>query len=152
MSLRKQLLALAACILLCSLPAIAQEGGYWRPASSTAKSITGDIFFSANAISINYANFPLAEIRTLTPDELMAAFDADAGSGSGHLYRLNIPPARKFEHHNTLCGSDATEWMATFVSGNTLQMTLFSGDKMPVLTIDALANSNNRCGTFSYTR
>jgi hypothetical protein len=152
MSLQRAFCALLGCVLLCSLPAGAQEAGYWRPSSETAKAITGDVMFSGESISINYANFPLARVRALTAAELSAAFDAENGAGSGHLYGVNIPPTKKFAHHSTLCGSDAARWVATYVNGNSLQMTVFSGDKVPVLTIDGLASANNMCATFSYVR
>jgi hypothetical protein len=131
----------------------AQDTGYWRAASNNALAITGDIHISADKLTINYANFPLAQIRTLKPAEASAVFDADNnGSIRGNLYRLNVPADRRFLHHNTLCGSDDTQWMATYGSGRTLQVAFFSGAEMPLLTVDALAHAEYLCGTFSYVR
>jgi hypothetical protein len=129
----------------------AQEKGTWRAASKTAESITGDVTFGDDRVTINFASFPLAEIRSLTPAEAAAVFNADGGTpGLGHLYRVIIPAAKKFLHKNTLCGSEETEWMVTYVSNRTLQVGLFSGQKMPVMTPEALSNSTSLCGTFSY--
>lgn len=72
--------------------------------------------------------------------------------GVGFLYRLNVPAARRFLHHNTLCGSEDTQWMTTYVTGRTMQVAFFSGDNMPVMTGEALANSTDVCGTFGYSR
>lgn len=145
--------ATAAFLLLCSLSLSAQDRGYWNAASTTAKSITGDVSIGANRLTINYSNFPLATIRTLGPAEVAAAFDADVNAGgNGELYRLNVPADKLFLHRNTLCGSENTQWMATYVSGHDLQVAFFSGDNPPVLTVDALANSTSLCGTFEYAR
>jgi hypothetical protein len=145
--------AFAVLILFCSLPAIAQDKGYWRSVSSNAVAITGDLTVSESKLSINMIAFPIAQIRPLKPAESSAVFDADLNeTGSGYLYRLNVPAARRFLHHNTLCGSDDTQWMATYVHGRTLRVAFFSGTDMPVITPDALANSTDVCGTFAFSR
>lgn len=149
---RKLLRASFACILACSLPGLAQEIGDWRPASETARSVTGDLSFSEEKLIIDFSSFTIAQIRALTPAEINAAFDGAPPGGTGNLYRLSIPASRRFLHHNTLCGSDETQWMATYVAGRTLQLAFFSGPKMPVFTPDALDSSPNLCGTYSYTR
>ena len=150
-----------AALLLCTIAAFfaapsslaAQDRGYWTAASSNAKSITGDITIGATKLGINFAGFPLAPIRQLTKDEGSAAFDVVGNEGlGGELYRLTVPASRRFLHHNTLCGTDDTQWMATYVAGRTLYVDFFSGSEMPKLTIDALANSTNLCGTFVYAR
>jgi hypothetical protein len=150
---RISIVAIAIAALACSLSCSAQEKGYWRAASTTAVSITGDIAIADNRTSINFAAFPSAQIRSLTPAELSAAFDADPGApGNGHLYRLNVPAEKRFLHKNTLCGTEDTQWMATYVSGRTLLVDFFSGSNPPVLTFDALTNAPNLCGTFTYGR
>lgn len=142
-----------ALLFTCSLTAAAQDKGPWRAASSEARSITGDLYIADSRLTINFSNFTIAEIRALTAAEAAAAFSADASvPGGGHLYRLDVPADKKFEHHNTLCGSDETQWMATWASGSGITVAFFSGSKMPVLSIDALANSSSLCGTFSYVR
>jgi hypothetical protein len=148
------LLGAAVCLALAFAPrGSAQERGTWRVASSTARAITGDIVLSDAKISINFLAFTIAQIRRLEPAELSAAFDADSSAGgSGNLYRLNVPAGQRFLHHNTLCGTEDTQWMATYVQGQDLRLSFFSGSAMPVLTIDALANSTSLCGTFSYVR
>ena len=42
--------------------------------------------------------------------------------------------------------------IAAFVAGRTLHLAFFSGQKMPVFTPDAIANSTDICGTFLYAR
>ncbi len=146
--------AVAAIVLLsCSLSLSAQDRGYWNAASTTAKAITGDISIGSNKVAINFSSYTLAPIRTLGPAEVAAAFDADVNAGgNGQLYRLNVPADKRFLHHNTLCGTEDTQWMATFVYGRDLQVAFFSGSNQPVLTVDALANSTSVCGTFTYAR
>jgi len=145
--------AIAVLLVCCSLPSAAQDKGYWRAVSSNADDITGDLTIADSKITINFVAFPLAQIRQLQPSEFTAVFDADPGSGgSGFLYRLNVPGSKRFLHHNTLCGSDDTQWMATYIQGRALHVAFFSGTDMPVFTPDALANSTDVCGTFSYSR
>jgi hypothetical protein len=148
------LLGTVACLMLaCSLPLAAQDKGYWRAVSSNAGGITGDLSITNDKITINFTVFPIAQIRPLRPAESAAAFDADPGAGgSGSLYRLNVPAQKRFLHHNTLCGSDDTQWIATYVLGRSLHVAFFSGSDMPVFTPEALANSTDVCGTFSYSR
>lgn len=154
MNRRNLLCTAAAFALLLPAAAIAQERGQWRAASSTAKAITGDITFAGEKIAIeNFYPFTIAEIRDLKPAELAAAFNAEASAqGRGNLYRTSIPADRKFLHKNTLCGSEETQWLATYVQGRTLQIAFFSGAAMPVFTPEALADSPSLCGTYSYTR
>jgi hypothetical protein len=131
----------------------AQEKGNWHAASSTARSITGDVTISNEKILISFSGFPIAQIRSLQQSEVSAAFDVDGGAGgSGNLYRMSIPGATRFLHKNTLCGSDDTQWMATYVVGHSLQVAFFSGQKMPVLTPDAIATSTDLCAIFSYVK
>jgi len=132
---------------------LAQDKGMWRAASNTANSITGDIAISPIKLTINIVSYPLAQIRTLKPEEVSAVFDADINAGgTGTLYSLRIPAAQRFLHKNTLCGTDETQWMATFVSGRTLQLAFFSGSVPPVFTLDAISKSGAVCGTFTYAR
>jgi hypothetical protein len=144
---------IAILFLTCTLSGAAQIKGYWQAASKTAESITGDIAFSDSKLTINFTAFPISEIRSLSPAEVSAAFDADTKTGgTGSLYRLTVPAARRFVHHNTLCGTEDTQWMATFVSGKTLQVAFFSGADAPVFTMDALRDSTDLCGTYTYVR
>jgi hypothetical protein len=95
----------------------------------------------------------MQRVRDLAPAEVSAAFDADVNAGvKGALYRVNVPASRHFVHHNTLCGSENTQWMATYAIGRRLQVAFFSGSEPPVFTLDALRNSTDLCGTFSYAR
>ena len=143
----------AVLVLAGSLAGAAQDKGYWRAASSNAEAITGDLEVSGSKVTINLSAYTIADIRKLTPVEVAAAFDADVnGVRGGELYRLRVPADKRFLHHNTLCGSDDTQWLATYVEGNTLQVVFFSGDDMPVFTPDALANSSSLCGAYTYVR
>ena len=149
----KLLSVVFALSLSCSIPSVAQDAGYWRANSTTAKHITGDVSLTDEKISINFSTYWIAQIRTLTPAELSAAFGADASaSGSGNLYRLSIPSDKKMLHKNTLCGGEDTQWLATYSTGRSLQVAFFSTSQMPVLTTDALSNNSNLCGVFGYTR
>jgi hypothetical protein len=147
----------ATLLLACTLPAAAQDTGYWRASSNTASSITGDISISGTKVAINFLSFSLANIRTLQPTEINALFNPDTATpnaigGTGNLYRLNVPGAQRFLHKNTLCGSDNVQWMATWANGRTLQVALFSGDDTPSFKPEVLATATNLCGTFTYTR
>ncbi len=143
----------AVAALLFGLSARAQDNGYWKAASTTARSITGDIGISGERLSINFATFTIADIRPLTADESVALFNIEADTkGGGKLYRLNIPAQKAFLHRNNMCGAEDTQWMTTFVSAKTMQVAFFSGSRMPAFTPDAIANSSVLCGTFLYTR
>ena len=150
---RKLFAAVAGLFLACALMCPAEDGGYWRAASTNANAITGDIAISGSRLTIDFYDFPLSLIRTLTTNEVAAAFDADVNAGgNGTLYRIHVAAATRFLHKNTLCGTEETEWMATYVTGRNLKVAFFSGADMPVFTIDALSNSYDRCGTFTYAR
>src|ERR1700751_4681853 len=136
--------AILGLVLVCSMAAAAQDKGYWRAASSTTKSITGDVALADEKISINFLNFTIARIRGLEQAEASSLFDPDGkATGSGRLYRLKVPGEKKFLDQKRLCGSDDTQGMVTYVSGRSLQLAFFSGAKPPVFTSDALANSTD---------
>jgi hypothetical protein len=140
-------------LLCCSLTSAAQDRGAWRAASPNAASITGDLTISGTKVTINFAGFTIAQIRKLQPSELNAVFQEDQDpAAAGNLYRMNVPPDKRFLHHNTLCGSDETQWMVTYATARSLEVAFFSGSDMPVLSTDALAKSTDLCGTFSYVR
>jgi len=144
---------LAASLLICTLAAAAQDKGYWRAASNTARSITGDLSLGDEKIIINFVPFPMVKARTLEKAEISALFDVDStATGDGTLYRLTVPAAKKFLNKNTLCGAEDTQWMVTYVSGKSLRLALFSGQKAPVFTFNAISNSTDLCGTFEYVR
>lgn len=152
MNLRVRSVAFIIAFLFC-LSCAAQDKGYWRAASTNARAITGDVSIGDEKLFINFLTFGIVHARTLGAAEVAAAFDADVNAGgNGELYHLNISAERRFLHHNTLCGTENTQWMATYVSGRTLQVAFFSGQNPPVLTIDALQNSTDICGTFTYSR
>jgi hypothetical protein len=149
-------------VLLCALAGLglshatsgaAQDSGRWRAASKTARSITGDVAISNSKLSIDFAAFPIAQIRSLSPAEVAAVFDVEAATaGSGNLYRLNVPAAKKFLHKNTLCGADDAQWLVTYAAGHDLQIAFFSQPSMPIFTPEAIANTTNLCGTYSYVK
>ena len=148
--------AIATLILASSLHSTAQqpERGYWRAASNTASSVTGDITISETKLIIGFAKpYIMAPIRSLKPEEVSAVFDADASAAVlAAVYRLDIPAAQRFEHKNTLCGSDDTHYMVTYLKDKTLQVAFFSGDAVPVFTFEAISHSTNLCGTYTYVR
>jgi len=72
--------ALACSLLTLSLAAHAQEKGYWRAASQTARSITGDVSLADEKISINFYMVTMSKIRALEPGEVSAVFDADTST------------------------------------------------------------------------
>ena len=139
-------------VLACCASVTAQELGYWR-AAGPAQSVTGDVGFSDAKISINFSNFSIVRARDLEPAEVSSVFDADSNSNvKGHLYKLSIPASRKFMHKSTLCGAEDTQWVAAYVEGNSLHLAFFSGQKAPVFTLDAISNSSNLCGSYTYVR
>jgi hypothetical protein len=132
---------------------VAQESGQWRAVSEAAKSTTGDVYFAGDKVSINFSAFIIAEIRALKPEEASGVFDVEPGTvGSGHLYRTMIPASKRFAHKNTLCGSEDTQWMASYSDGKSLHLAFFSGTDMPVLTAEGLTSATDLCGTFAYVR
>jgi hypothetical protein len=151
---RERFFCIAAGLLLaCCVSVRAQDLGIWRAASKTAQSVTGDVGISDAQISINFYSFAIVRARDLEPAEVSSVFDTDSSaSKKGHLYGVSIPAAKKFLHKNTLCGNEDVRWMVTYVDGNSLQLAFFSGAKAPVFTPDAISNSTNFCGTYSYVR
>ena len=148
-----RLLAFAGLLAACSLACAAQDRGYWRAASSNAAAVTGDIALSNSKLTIDFAAFPFVQVRRLTPAESAAVFDADVNSGiEGALYRLRVPAERKFLHKNTLCDDEITTWLATYVSGKSLQVAFFSGDTEPIFKFGAVQNSPALCGVYTYVR
>ena len=143
----------AAAVLGCVLALAAQEQGVWRAASKTARGVTGDVAFKDEKISINFASFAVAQIRELQPVEIAAVFGEDANAGgAGNLFRTNIPANKKFMGRSTLCGAEDTQWIASYVAGKQLQLALFSGPTMPLLTPEAIGSETHLCGTFAYVR
>lgn len=131
----------------------AQDGGNWRAANSTAKAITGDIALFNQKIALGFSAFTLAQIRSLKPEEILALFNgAGEPGGTGNLYRTSIPAEKRLLHKNTLCGSEETQWVVTYATGKELEVAFFSSAKMPVLTPEAMANTTDLCGTFTYVR
>ena len=148
-----QVAAVVGCGMVAPTAGTAQEKGNWRAASTTANGVTGDVAFSGQKIVINFSGFTVAQIRTLEPAEASAAFNGAVGAGgSGNLYRTSIPAEKRFLHHNTLCGSEETQWVVSYVAGKNLQLAFFSGPSMPLLTPEAMADASNLCGTYSYVR
>jgi hypothetical protein len=152
MKFRAVLFAVLALAFTSSASAIAQESGPWRASSSNARAITGDIAFSPAKIAINFTAFTIAQIRPIKTEEVRALFNPDNPVGGGNIFRVDVPADRKFLHHNTLCGSDDTQWIVTYAQGRDLQVAFFSGATPPVLTFDALNGSPSLCGVFSYVR
>jgi hypothetical protein len=154
MKFKTLLSPLTGLILFSSLAtAQAQDKGYWRAASNTARSITGDISLGEEKIIINFAGFPMVKARTLEKAEVSAVFDVDSNTpGIGTLYHLTIPAAKKFLNKNTLCGAEDTQWMVTYAYARSLRVALFSSQKAPVFTFNAISNSTDLCGTFEYVR
>ena len=151
--MRTPLKTTLAILLLTATLSAQQEIGLWRAAGSTAKAITGDIALSAQKLTINFLAFTIVRVRDLDKTETPAAFDTETNpNGAGSLYRLNVPAATKFLHKNTLCGTDDTQWMATYATPHSLQIAFFSGPKPPTFTQDAISNSSDLCGTYSYAR
>jgi hypothetical protein len=145
--------ALTTLLLTLTLTLSAQELGLWRAASSTAKAITGDIALSSEKLTINFVGYTISRIRPLEKSEPAAVFDTESNpNGIGSLYRLSVPATTKLLHRNTLCGSETTQWMATYVSGKSLQIAFFSSPKPPLFTQEAIANSSDLCGTYSYVK
>ena len=149
---RTRLLRTSTLLFTFCLAAAAQDRGYWRASSKTARDITGDLALSETKLAINFTNYTIAQIRDLTAEEVAAVFSESTPGGKGNLYRLDIPGTKQMMHHNTLCGGEDTEWLLTYVHGKQMQAAFFSGPSIPAMTGEAMANATNLCGTFSYTR
>ena len=145
--------SLLAVALLLTLSIHAEERGYWRAASNSARNVTGDVSLGDEKLTINFSTTTISKVRPLEPTEVSSVFDTDSASaGTGSFYRVNIPAAKKFLHKNSLCGSENVQWMVAYAAGNSLQLAFFSGDKPPIFTFDAISNSADKCGTFTYVK
>jgi hypothetical protein len=152
MRFRLPLVATFAVVLTSTVCATAQEAGPWRAASTNARAITGDVFFSPLKVTINFTSFTIAQIRLLKTEEVLALFNPDNTTGGGNVFRVEIPSDKRFLHHNTLCGSESAQWIVTYAQGRNLQVAFFSGATPPILTVDALNDAPSLCGVFSYVR
>lgn len=150
--MRFRFVLIATAVLAFAFSARAQEDGPWRATGTTARSITGDVIFSPLKITMNFTSFTIAKIRSLKSEEVLALFNPDSPTGGGNIFRVDIPAAQKFLHHNTLCGSESTQWIVTFAQGRDLHIAMFSGATPPVLTVEALNDAPNLCGIYSYVR
>jgi hypothetical protein len=104
-------------------------------------------------LTINFSTTTISKVRPLESAEVSAVFDTDsAAPGPGSFYRLNIPASKKFLHKNNLCGAEDVQWMVAYAAGNSLQLAFFSGNKPPVFTFEAIQNSTDKCGTFTYVK
>jgi len=149
----KRVSLLAAALLIITLAIHAEERGYWRAASNSARNVTGDISLGDEKLTINFSTTTISKVRPLEPTEVSSIFDTDsAAAGTGSFYRVNIPSSKKYLHKNSLCGAENVQWMVAYASGNQLQLAFFSGDKPPVFTFDAMSNSTDKCGTFTYVK
>jgi hypothetical protein len=152
----KRVFSLVLLSVCCLVPVSAsgQQSGYYRAASSTARSITGDVTLAAEKITINFFTTAISKARPLSATEISSVFDADSSApgGAASLYRLNISSDHLFLHKNTLCGHENVQWMVAYTASGTMQLAFFSGDKPPVLTFDAVRNSTDLCGTFTYVK
>jgi hypothetical protein len=142
------------CALGCAASAVAQDGGYWRASNDTAKSTTGDIGIGSLKVTIDFQLFTVAQIHNVDATQARAVFDIDAPEGAilGNLYHLSIPAGKKFLHKNAICGNEETQYMVTAVVGKEMHVAFFSGAAMPELKAEAIMNSTNLCGTYTYTR
>ncbi len=146
-------IVLAGALINAGQARAQEDQGYWRAASAASNSTTSDITIAKNRVTIDFLVYTLAPIRRLKPVEVSAVFDADVNAGiSGQLYRLKIPAGQRFLHKNTLCGSEDTQWMATYVTGRTLEVAFLSGEDMPEFTFEAISKSQALCGTYTYAR
>ncbi|MGB0063738.1 MAG: hypothetical protein WBP85_04765 [Terracidiphilus sp.] len=154
MKKRAAIVAVGLIAMCLAASAHAQEDrGYWRSASAEARAVTGDIAIGEAKVTINFATFPIAQIRRLKPVEVSAVFDADVNAGiEGTLYRLKVPPHQYIVRKNTLCGDQETQWMATYATGRALKVAFFSGDDMPTFAFDAMQNTTTLCGIYVYGR
>ena len=154
--MRQSILRRATLFLLFTNAAFAaaqQIRGPWRATSKNAQSITGDVAISGEKIQIGFSIFPISQIRPLGATELKATFDLDAdASGTGYLYKSNIPATVKFIKKNSLCGAETTQWVVAYTAGRTLQLAFFSSIKPPTFTPDAIATTTDLCGIYTYAR
>src|SRR5258708_12478622 len=99
MKREKLVSVMVGLVLVSCITAAAQDKGYWRATSSTAKSITGDVALADEKISINLVSFTMARIHGLEQAEGSALFDPEAPTrGNRILSRLNLPSSKKFLH------------------------------------------------------
>src|SRR5262245_34469578 len=121
--------SLLAAALLISLAIHAEERGYWRAASNSARSVTGDISLGDESLTSTSSTTTTSTVRPPEPAEVSSVFDTDSASaGTGSFYRANIPATKKFLHKNSLCGSEDVQWMVAYAAGNQLQLAFFSGN------------------------
>ena len=155
---RRMMVAAAAGMILVGVvfgaaQATSPDIGHWSAKTDRTRDMTGDLTITPGMLTIYQSKFPLARVRKLTPAETGAVFDADTNARiGGDLYRLHVPPGVYYTGGDLLCGREVIRWMATYVSGRTLQVAFFSGDDAPVFTFDAVSNSTAMCGMYIFSR
>ena len=117
-------------------------------------SITGDIALTPGKLLMAHRAFPLKQARAIEPAHLADVgkiVNATGDVQSAALYKTMVPRRTALLKANIICGSKDAEWMLAVFEKNELAVAFFAGAKEPDLAPNAVANSTDLCGTFSYT-
>ena len=127
---------------------------HWTAISNTAMGVTGDLTVTPRSVTMAGRTLQLALLHTLAGPQLgqaAALFPVAVTSKlRGALYKVSIPATAAFKSSNTLCGKQATTFFVLLTDGSDLELAMFSGKNEPNLSANAIANSTEFCGTYSY--
>lgn len=101
--------------------------GQWIAYSRTARSITGDIWFSSTSLRSVDVEMPF---RVVTKNQ---RFDVDGESETAKILALTPPSDPELLNGNTFgCGGKPVRWIAVWHEADgKLVMATFDGDRMP---------------------
>ncbi len=126
----------------------------WTAVSKTAMGVTGDLLVRPRSVAMAGHTIPLAFLHTLAGAPLQQAaalFPVPVNSRlRGALYKVSVPATTSFMRRNTLCGKQRTTFFVLLTDGSDLQLAMFAGRNEPNLSANAVANSTEFCGTYSY--
>ncbi len=128
--------------------------GTWAAASRTAVSITGNVAFTSNKLTILHKDFPLTLVREIDRQHLAEVgkiVDYLRPPSSARLYRTLISRRSILVNGNTICGPNAdAKWILAVADKNELSLAFFSSDSEPKLDYGTVSTGHDLCGTYSY--
>jgi hypothetical protein len=139
---------------LATVPPLGEVSQTWLAASKTAMSITGNITFASNKMTIREKVFPLKLVREIDSQHLEDVgkiVDRPQPPSSARLYKTAISKHASLVNGNTICGPGAdARWVLVVSGSRELSLAFFSGDSEPNLDIQSVESDNNLCGTYAY--
>lgn len=131
----KQILPAAFALLVAAASPAVAEGDAYTAYSSTAVSITGDIFM--DDFGITFANGESLSFSALLGDH----FIVDGNRVNASVYSIENPSDPELENGNRLCGAGDVSYLANWAGSDGLTIVaVFTGDEPPESSADMCAS------------